>query len=81
MGTLTLSDLAPHHLEPEGQSTMLAGAFSPDRSAGGVCGAMRSRSSCGVQHGERECNGLTNAFDINDLLYWGYVLDSSSPNR
>ena len=48
-----VSDLAPHHLEPEGQSAILAGALSPDRSAGGVCGAMRSRSSCGVPHGER----------------------------
>ena len=67
VGTLTLSDLAPHLPEPEGQSTMLAGAFSPDRSAGGVCGAMRSRSSCGVQHGEHGCHGLTNAFSINDL--------------
>ena len=43
-GTLTRSDLAPHHLEPDGQSAMLASALSPDRSAGSVCGAMRSRS-------------------------------------
>ena len=68
MDTLTLSDLTPRHLEPEGQSAMLAGVLSPDRSAGGVCGAMRSRSSCGVPHGERKCNGLPNSFYINDLL-------------
>ena len=48
VGTLTLSDLAPHHQEPEGQSAVMAGALSLDRSTGGVCGAMRSRSSCGV---------------------------------
>ena len=52
VGTLTLSDLAPHHQEPEGQSAVLAGALSLDRSAGGVYGAMRSRSFCGVQYGE-----------------------------
>ena len=52
-GTLTLSDHAPYHLEPEGQSAVMAGALSLDRSAGGVCGAMRSRSFCGVQNGER----------------------------
>ena len=55
VGTLTLSDLAPHHLEPEGQSAVMAGALSLDRSAGGVCGVMRSRSFCGVQRGERGC--------------------------
>ena len=55
VGTLTLSDLAPHHLEPEGQSAVMAGALSLDRSAGGVCGVMRSRSFCGVQRGERVC--------------------------
>ena len=53
VGTLTLSDLAPHHLEPEGQSAVMAGALSLDRSTGGVCGAMRSRSSCGVHQWER----------------------------
>ena len=26
VGTLTLSDLAPHHLEPQGQSAVMAGA-------------------------------------------------------
>ena len=36
VGTLTLSDLAPHHLEPEGQSAVMAGALSLDRSAGGA---------------------------------------------
>ena len=55
VGTLTLSDLAPHHLEPEGQSAVMAGALSLDRSAGGVCGVMRSRSFCVVQRGERGC--------------------------
>ena len=42
-GTLTLSDLTPHHQEPEGQSAVMAGALSLGRSAGGVCGVMRSR--------------------------------------
>ena len=55
VGTLTLSDLAPHHLEPEGQSAVMAGALSLDRSTGGVYGVMRSRSFCGVQRGERGC--------------------------
>ncbi len=50
---LTLSDLAPHHQEPEGQSAVMAGALSLDRSAGGVCGVMRSRSFCGVQCWDR----------------------------
>ena len=67
MDTLTISDLAPEYLESEGQSAMLAGALSPDQSAGGVCGSMRPRSSCAVPHGERRCNGLTNTFYINDL--------------
>ena len=43
VGTLTLSDLTPHHQEPEGQSAVMAGALSLGRSAGGVCGVMRSR--------------------------------------
>ena len=55
VGMLTLSDRAPHHLEPEGQSAVMAGALSLDRSAGGVYGVMRSRSFCGVQRGERGC--------------------------
>ena len=53
VGTLTLSDRAPHHLEPEGQSAVMAGALSIDRSTGGVYGVMRSRSFCEVQRGER----------------------------
>ena len=28
VGTLTLSDLAPHHLEPEGQSAVMAGSVA-----------------------------------------------------
>ena len=52
VGTLTLSDRAPHHQEPEGPSAVRAGALSLDRSAGGVYGVMRSRSFCGVQYGE-----------------------------
>ena len=39
----------------EGQSAVMAGALSLDRSAGGVCGVMRPRSFCGVQRGERGC--------------------------
>ena len=58
VGTLTLSDLAPHHLEPEGQSAVMAGALSLDRSAGGVCGVMRSRSFCGYNVGNVAANTL-----------------------
>ena len=40
------------------QSAVMAGALSLDRSAGGVCGVMRSRSSCGVQRGNVAANTL-----------------------
>ena len=55
---LTLSDHAPHHQEPEGQSALMASALSLDRSADGVYGVMRSRSFCGVQHGDVAANTL-----------------------
>ena len=47
---------------------MRVGALSPDRSAGDICGARWSRSSCGVQQGDRRCHGQTNDLYINALL-------------
>ena len=58
VGTLTLSDLTPHHQEPEGQSAVMAGALSLGRSAGGVCGVMRPVHFVGYNVGNVAANTL-----------------------